>query len=158
MHERGDLAELGERLLDVGSPATAQIPPERVTNVVARTALDERSRDVRTSQRSPVSAEELCLDILELDRHAEALQFGDDLFAAAAARRPRAAQESLQPLVLVRQKQGEHVQLAPWRAHAELASGDDADPQLRTFARRIPDAVRGVVIRERDRREIYRAG
>ena len=158
MHERGDLAELGQRLFDVRSAPTAQVTPERIADVVARAAVDERPCDVRPSQRTPVASEELCLDVLELDRHAEALELGDDLLAAAAARCPRVAQESLQPFVLVRQKQGEHMQLAPRRPHAELTSGNDTDPELRAFVRRLRHAVRGVVIGERDHREIYRTG
>jgi hypothetical protein len=50
------------------------------------------------------------------------------------------------------------MQLAPRRAHAELTSRDDADTELRTFARRFRDAIGGVVIGERDRRQVYRAG
>ena len=127
VHQCGDLTEPRQRLLDIRRPATAQVPAERIADVVAGAAVDESARDVRPSQRPPVSAKELRLDVLELDRHAEALQLRDDLFAAAAAGGARIPQEFLQPLVVVRQKQGEHVQLTPGRAHAELAAGNDSD-------------------------------
>src|SRR5439155_26197752 len=47
----------------------------------------------------------------------------------------------------------EDVQLAPWRAHAELAARDHADPELRPLARRLCHSVRRVVIGQCDRRE-----
>jgi len=87
VHERGDFGELRQRLLHVRSPATAQIPPERVADGVAGTAIDERPRDMRPPQGAAISAEELCLHVLELDRHAEVLELGDHLLAAAAPRR-----------------------------------------------------------------------
>src|SRR5439155_3017542 len=54
VHERGDLAEPRQRLLDVRSAATTQVAAECVADVVARARVDERSRDVRPSQRPPI--------------------------------------------------------------------------------------------------------
>src|SRR6266568_5385989 len=104
------------------------------------------------------SPPQLRLHVLELDRHPEALQLGDDLFAAATARGARGAQELLQSLVFIRQEHRQDVQLTPGSADAELAAGNDADAELRRLVLRVGDAVRRVVIGERDSREVHGAG
>src|SRR5437762_3251170 len=110
MDELGHVREFGQRLLDVGGAAAAEIAPERIGDVIARAAVDEGAGDMRPSQRAavappapaaraaraaPLAPEQLRLHILELDRHPEALQLGDDLLAPAAARGARLAQERL---------------------------------------------------------------
>src|SRR5947207_263959 len=81
--------------------------------------------------RPPPAPLQLHLHVLELDRHPEALQLGDDLLAAATARGARLAQERLQSLVFIRQEHRQDVQLTPGSADAELAAGNDADAELR---------------------------
>ena len=154
VHERRDFGKFGQRLLHICRPPAAEVAAKCVRHVFTRPAVDERAGDVRTTQRAPVAADQLRLHVFELDRDAEALQFGHDLFAPPASRGPCIPQEGLETLILSRQKQCEYVQLAPWRAHAELAARNHPHPELVCFMRRVRDAIRRVVIRERDRREI----
>ena len=156
--QRGDLGELGQWFFDVRPPAAAQVTAERVADVVTGTRVHERPSDVRPPQRTAVAAEELRLHVLDIDRDTQALKLGDDLLAAAAARGPCLAQEGLEPVVVEGQEQRQHMQLAPRGPYAELAPRDDADAELRAFVGRIRDAVRRVVIGQRDRRQIRRTG
>src|SRR5712691_10712095 len=57
VYQIGDLPELGERLLDVGGAAAAQIAAEGVADVVARARVDERACHVRPAQRAAVASQ-----------------------------------------------------------------------------------------------------
>src|SRR2546423_14894476 len=105
VHQPRDVSELRQGLFHVGCPAPAEVAPKRVADVVTGAAVDERARDMRTSQRAIVAATELRLHVFQLDRDAEALQLCDDLLATAPARGTRVAQEHLEPLVLLWQEQ-----------------------------------------------------
>src|SRR5260221_7271043 len=154
--QTGDFPELGERLLDVRGAAAAQIAAESVADGVAHATVDECPRYVGPAQRPSVSSE-LRLDVFQIDPDAEALQLGDDLFTAPAPRGTRVAQERLEALVGLRQKQREDVQLAPRRPPAELTSGDDAHAELRALLRRARHTVGRIVIGERDGDQVDRA-
>ena len=52
VHEGRDFGEPRQRLLDVGGAATTQVAAERIADVFTGTAIDERARDVRASERT----------------------------------------------------------------------------------------------------------
>src|SRR6266550_9609710 len=89
VHERGDLAEFGERLLHVGGAAAAEIAAKGIADGVAGTAVHERAGDVWPAQRSTIALpasvarapEQLRLDVLEINRDAEILELRHDLLA-----------------------------------------------------------------------------
>src|SRR5438552_18241481 len=95
VHQIRHLGELGEGLLDVCRTATAEVAAKRVADVVARAAVDQRARYVGPAQRAAVPAGKLRVHVVEIDGHPEALQLGNDLLAAAPARGPCVAPESL---------------------------------------------------------------
>src|SRR6266704_3409860 len=155
VHQIGDLAQTGERLLDVARPAAAQVAREGIVDVGAGAALHEHPRHVGTAQRPAVRGAH---DVRDLDLQAQLLQSADHLLGAATTRGTGPGEEVLELWVAGRQEVAEQVQLPPRGLDAELAPGNDAEAERRAFARRLRDPVRRVVIGQRDGREARRPG
>ena len=144
------LAERGQRLGHVAGLAAAEVAAERVAHVGAHAPLHQHARDMGSPERAvPGPAH----DVLELDVDAEALQSLDHLFGAAPPGGAGRGEKLREPPMPRPQKQPEQVELPPRRLDAELAPRDDADPQPRSFPRRVLDAVGRIVIGQGDGRE-----
>ena len=145
-----DLAERGQHLLDERRAPAADVAVERLRHAERPATADDGPGHVRPAHRA---ASRLAQHVVEVERHAHALQPVHHGARAPHPIGPAALEKRLQGGGVGREEIPEHVHLAPRRGGGELAAGDDTHAEPLAGRDRRGNARDRVVIGEGDRAE-----
>jgi len=150
--QRAGLVSNGDRVLDrktlpgdKRAPRGSEISRERLPKIVHKAAPDQRTGNVRTSNRTAIGLQK---NLVQRERNAKGIEFIHDLLGPCVAPGAQPGETRLQPRYM-RDVQRQQMDLVVFLESAQLHSGDYSNTEALTGYARRRDSINGVVIRER---------